>query len=332
MKIPAELPSLLESFFTKHLMRQRNASPHTIAAYRDTFSLLLKFTRKKFGREPSNLVLQDLDAGFVASFLDDLEVRRRCCPRSRNLRLAAIRSFFRYASVEAPQHAALIQRVLAIPLKRHVQPVIDYLTHDEIKVLLAVVDRTTWLGRRDHALLMTAVQTGLRLSEITGLCRSDIVLGTGAHARCTGKGRKDRCTPLSRPVVAVLSAWMRDVMTVQTSFLFPSSRGGRLSADAVQRLVARHGTEAQKICPSLARKRITPHVLRHTAAMELLQAGVDRSLIAIWLGHESVETTRVYLDADLTLKEAMLAKAQPIKGTPTRYRPSDRLVQFLKAL
>lgn len=332
MKIPAELPPLLESFFTQRLMGQRKASPHTIAAYRDTFSLLLKFAQKHLGCEPSKLTLEDLDAAFIASFLEDLESGRHCCPRSRNVRLAAIRSFFRYAAVEAPQHAGLIQRVLSIPRKRHVQRVIDFLTRDEIKALLSAVDRTTWLGRRDHAILLIAVQTGLRLSEITSLCRADVVLEAGAHVRCTGKGRKERCTPLSKPAVAVLGAWMKDPVTMQSPFLFPSSRSGRLSADAVQRLVARHVGNAQKNCPSLAKKRVTPHVLRHSAAMELLQAGVDRALIAIWLGHESVETTQVYLDADLTLKEAMLAKARPIEGAPVRYRPSDRLVQFLKAL
>jgi site-specific recombinase XerD len=332
MKIPAELPPLLESFFTQRLMAQRKASPHTIAAYRDTFSLLLKFAQKHLGREPSQLMLEDLNAVFIASFLEDLESGRHCCPRSRNVRLAAIRSFFRYAAVEAPQHAALIQRILSIPRKRHVQRVIDFLSHDEIKALLSAVDRTTWLGRRDHAILLIAVQTGLRLSEITSLCRKDVVLQAGAYVRCIGKGRKERCTPLSKPAVAVLGAWMKDAVTIQSPFLFPSSRSGRLSADAVQRLVARHANNAQKHCPSLGKKKVTPHVLRHTAAMELLQAGVDRALIAIWLGHESVETTQVYLDADLTLKEAMLAKARPIEGTPVRYRASDQLVRFLKAL
>ncbi len=332
MKTPSELPPLLESFFTKRLMAQRKASPHTIAAYRDTFSLLLKFAQRHLGCEPSKLTLEHLNAVFIASFLDDLESARHCCPRSRNLRLAGIRSFFRYAAVEAPQHAGLIQRVLSIPQKRHVKPVIDFLTRDEIKALLSAVERTAWLGRRDHAILLTAVQTGLRLSEITSLCRQDVVLGTGAHVRCTGKGRKERCTPLSKPVVAVLSAWMQDAIAMQSPFLFPSSRGGRLSADAVQQLVARHVANAEKTCPSLTKKRVTPHVLRHSAAMELLQAGVDRALIAIWLGHESVETTQVYLDADLTLKEAMLAKGRPIEGVPARYRPSDQLVRFLKAL
>jgi site-specific recombinase XerD len=332
MKTPAELPPLLESFFTNRLIGQRRASPHTIAAYRDTFSLLLKFAQKHLGREPSKLMLEDVNAVFIAAFLDDLESGRHCCPRSRNARLAGIRSFFRYAAVEAPQHSGLIQRVLSIPRKRYVQRVIDFLTRDEIKALLSVVDRTTWLGRRDHAIILTAVQTGLRLSEITSLCRQDVALGTGAHVRCIGKGRKERCTPLSKPAVAVLVAWMKDAMTMPSPFLFPSSRGGRLSADAVQRLVGRHVGNAQKACPTLAKKRVTPHVLRHSAAMELLQAGVDRALIAIWLGHESVETTQVYLDADLTLKEAMLAKARPIDGASARYRPRDQLVQFLKAL
>jgi site-specific recombinase XerD len=332
MKTPAELPPLLESFFTSRLIGQRKASPHTIAAYRDTFSLLLKFAQKHLGREPSKLLLADLDAALIASFLNDLESGRHCCPRSRNARLAGIRSFFQYAAVETPQHSGLIQRVLSIPRKRHVQPVIDFLTRDEIKGLLAAVDRTTWLGRRDYAIILIAVQTGLRLSEITSLSREDVALGTGAHVRCIGKGRKERCTPLSKPAVAVLVAWMKDAMTMPTPFLFPSSRGGRLSADAVQRLVARHVKIAEKSCPSMTKKRVTPHVLRHSAAMELLQAGVDRSLIAIWLGHESVETTQVYLDADLTLKEALLAKAHPIDGAPTRYRPKDQLIQFLRAL
>jgi len=332
MKIPAELPPLLESFFTQRLMGQRKVSPHTIAAYRDTFSLLLKYAQKHLGRAPSKLTLEDLGAVFIASFLDDLENVRHCCPRTRNVRLAAIRSFFRYAALEAPQHAELIQRVLSIPRKRHVQRVIDYLTRDEIEALLSAVDRTTWRGRRDHAIILTAVQTGLRLSEITSLRREDIVLKTGAHVRCIGKGRKERCTPLSKPAVAVLGAWLKDAVTIQSSFLFPSSRGGRLSADAVQQLVTRHATKAKKTSPTMMKKRVTPHVLRHSAAMELLQAGVDRALIAIWLGHESVDTTQVYLDADLTLKEATLAKTRPIEGGRARYRPNDQLVRFLKAL
>lgn len=332
MKTPAELPSLLEAFFTQRLMGQRKASPHTIASYRDTFSLLLKYAKSRLGREPSQLTLEDLNAPFIASFLDELESERRNCARSRNLRLAAICSFFRYAALEAPQHCRLIQRVLSVPRKRYVRPVIDFLTHEEIKSLIGAVDRTTWIGRRDHALLLTAVQTGLRLSELTSLRPGDVLLGAGAHVRCTGKGRKERCTPLSKPAAAVMNAWICDPLTRQSQFLFPSSRGGRLSADAVQRLVARHVAKAKVSCPSLVKKRITPHVLRHSAAMELLQAGVDRALIAIWLGHESVETTQIYLDANLTMKEAVLAKTRPVNGAVSRFRPGDQLLRFLKAL
>jgi site-specific recombinase XerD len=332
MKTPAELPPLLEAFFTQRLMGQRKASPHTIASYRDTFSLLLKFAKKRLGREPSRLMLEDLNAPFIVSFLDELESDRRNCARSRNLRLAAVCSFFRYAALEAPQHSGLIQRVLSIPRKRYIRPVVDFLTHEEIKSLIGAVDRTTWIGRRDHALLLTAVQTGLRLSELTSLRHDDVVLGAGAHVRCTGKGRKERCTPLSKPAAAVLGAWLRDALPSQSPFLFPSSRGGRLSADAVQRLVARHVAKAKEGCPSLAKKLVTPHVLRHSAAMELLQAGVDRALIAIWLGHESVETTQIYLDANLTMKEAVLAKTRPVEGAVSRFRPGDQLLRFLKAL
>ena len=332
MKTPTLLAPLLEAFFTQRLIDQRQASPHTVAAYRDTFSLLLKFAEKHLGRSPELLTLTDLPAPFLATFLEHLESARQCCARSRNLRLSALRSFFRFAALEAPQHAGLIQRVLAIPNKRHVRPVIDYLTREEITAVLAVPDRTTWIGRRDHALLLTAMQTGLRLSELTGLARQDVTLGAGAHVRCLGKGRKERCTPLSKPTAAVLKAWMQDDPARQTARLFPSSRGGRLSADAVQRLVANSATLARQVCPSLEKKRVTPHVLRHTAAMEMLQAGVDRSLIAIWLGHESAETTQVYLQADLALKESILAKTNPVESKAGRYRPGDRLLRFLKAL
>lgn len=332
MKTAASLAPLLEAFFTKRLIGQRKASPHTIAAYRDTFRLLLKFAEKRLGRMPAALTLEDLPAPFLASFLDHVETTRHCCARSRNLRLSALRSFFRFAALEAPQHAGLIQRVLAIPSKRHIRPVIDFLNREEIVAVLAVPDRTTWIGRRDHALLLTAVQTGLRLSELTGLTPQDIVLGVGAHVRCVGKGRKERCTPLSKPTATVLQAWINDDPAKATSLLFPSSRGGRLSADAVQRMVGNYVARAQQACPSLEKKHVTPHVLRHTAAMELLQAGVDRALIAIWLGHESVETTQLYLDADLAMKETILAKTNPVGSSPGRYRPDDRLLRFLKAL
>ncbi|MCI0541403.1 MAG: site-specific integrase [Verrucomicrobiales bacterium] len=332
MNPPSNLAPLLEGFFTQRLMAQRRASPHTIASYRDTFRLLLGFAQKRLRRAPSQLALADLHTPLVTSFLDELERQRTNSPRSRNVRLAAIRSFFRYAALEAPEHAALIQRVLAIPRKRHTRPLLDFLIRPEIEALLSAPDRHTWIGQRDHALLLVAVQTGLRLSELTGLRHQDVSLGTGAHVQCEGKGRKLRATPLTKTAAVVVAAWIKRQGQDSAQFLFPSARGGRLSADAVQHLVARHVAAAQKVCPSLCKKRITPHVLRHTAAMELLQAGVDRSLIAIWMGHASMESTEPYLHANLALKEEILAKTRPVQSPPGRYRPGDSLLNFLKSL
>src|SRR5216684_3673904 len=292
MKDATSFPILLESFFTKRLIAQRRASPHTIGSYRDTFRLLLQFAEKRLGKAPSRLTLEDLQAPFLGAFLDDLESARANTTRSRNLRLTAIRSFFRYIALEAPQYAGLIQRVLAIPNKRQPRPLVGFLTRPEIDALLAAPDRDRWLGRRDHALLLTVIQTGLRLAEITSIRQQDVSLASGAHVRCEGKGRKERCTPLTKSTVTVLTAWIREQGADGARILFPSARGGRLSADAVQHLVAKYAAAAQQTCPSLADKRVSPHVLRHTTAMELMQAGVDRTLIALWLGHESVETTQ----------------------------------------
>ena len=308
------LSPLLEGFFTRRLLSQRRASAHTIASYRDSFRLLLRFAEKRLGRAPSQLELEYLPATLIDSFLDDLESKRENGARTRNIRRAAIHAFFRYAAVEAPERSVLIQRVLAIPRKRHTRALIDFLVRPEIEALLAAPDQTTWLGRRDHAFLLTALQTGLRLSELTGLRRGDVSLDVGAHIRCEGKGRKERCTPLTKPTVRVLRRWLADHLK-GGEYIFPSMRGGRLSADAAQHLVATHAAKARATCPSLARKRVTPHVFRHTAAMELLQAGVDRALIAIGLGHESVETTQVYLGANLALKEQIMAKSRPVQST-----------------
>jgi integrase/recombinase XerD len=332
MNAPAGLPVLVEGFFTKRLIAQRKVSAHTVASYRDTFRLLLGFAAKRLARAPSELLLTDLDATLVAAFLDHIEKTRANGARSRNQRLAAIRSFFRYAALEAPEHSALIARTLAIPSKRHTRPLVDFLTRPELEALLAAPERGSWIGRRDHAFLLTALQTGLRLSELTGLQIADVAFGAGAHIRCIGKGRKERCTPLVKATAKVLRAWIKERNGQDTGILFPSARGGRLSADAVQRLVSKHAKSACEKCPSLAGKRVTPHVLRHTAAMELLQAGVDSTMIALWLGHESVETTRIYLDANLAIKEEILAKTRPLKSAPHRYKPSDRLLDFLDNL
>jgi site-specific recombinase XerD len=255
--------SLLESFFTDRLMRQRQASPHTISSYRDTFRLLLQFAQRRLRKQPSCLALDDIDAPMVTAFLDDLESRRKIGGRSRNLRLTAIRSFFHFAAYEEPGHASQIQRVLSIPAKPYSRRLIQFLDRTEIDALLAAPDQRTWLGRRDHALLHVAIQTGLRLSELTGLRPQDVHLGTGAHIRCIGKGRKERCTPLAKQTVASLKAWIRDPVRTNADWLFPSLRGARLSADAVQDLLAKHVAVAHRTCPSLRKKRVTPHVLRH---------------------------------------------------------------------
>lgn len=328
----ATLAGLLERFFTQRLMRQRQASPHTISSYRDTFRLLLRFAHQQLHTPPARLAFAEIDAPLIAAFLDDLETRRGIMPRSRNLRLTAIRSFFHYAAYEEPTHAAQIQRVLAIPGKRHTRALVSFLTRPEIDALLAAPDPHTWFGRRDHALLLVAVQTGLRVSELTGLQRADVALGAGAHVRCLGKGRKERCTPLTKTTVAVLKAWLQEPARRKAATLFPSANGGRLSPDSVADLLAKHVARACHTCPSLRHKRVTPHVLRHTMAMELLQAGVDRAVIALWLGHESVETTQIYLEANLALKEEILAKTTPPDGTPGRYRAGDELLAFLNQL
>lgn len=328
----ATLAGLLEGFFTQRLMRQRQVSPHTISSYRDTFRLLLRFAHQQLHTPPARLAFAEIDAPLIAAFLDDLETRRGIVPRSRNLRLTAIRSFFHYAAYEEPTHAAQIQRVLAIPGKRHTRALVSFLTRPEIDALLAAPDPHTWFGRRDHALLLVAVQTGLRVSELTGLQRADVALGAGPHVRCLGKGRKERCTPLTKTTVAVLKAWLREPARRNTATLFPSAQGGRLSPDSVADLLGKHVARACRTCPSLRHKRVTPHVLRHTMAMELLQAGVDRAVIALWLGHESVETTQIYLEANLALKEEILAKTTPPDGTPGRYRAGDELLAFLNQL
>ncbi len=329
---PASFAPLLERFFTQRLIQQRQASAHTISSYRDTFRQFLKFVEKRLHKPPSRLSFEEIDAPLIVAFLDDLEKRRGVSVRSRNLRLTAIHSFFRFAAFEAPAHSAQIQRVLAIPSKRHARTLVPFLTRAEVDALLLAPDRHTWSGRRDHAFMLVAVQTGLRLSEMTGLKREDLVLGTGAHLRVVGKGRKERCTPLAKPTQAVLTTWLRERQRGDGQVLFPSAKGERLSVHGVQYMLNKHRITASKACPSLRQKRVTVHRLRHTMAMDLLQSGVDRSVIALWLGHESVETTQIYLDASLAMKEQALAKATPLHGRPGRYKPSDQLMDFLNSL
>ena len=311
MKSSGNVPTLIERYFCERLMRQRNVSANTIASYRDTFRLLFTFAQARLRKPPSALALDDLDAPFINAFLEDIEKKRGASVRTRNLRLTAIRSFFRFASFEEPACGAHIQRVLAIPSKRHDKRQVHFLTRPEIEAILASPDRATWIGRRDYTLLLLAAQTGLRLSELIGLDRDHIHLGAGAHVRCIGKGRKERCTPLTKLARDALKAWLKEPVRHGTKALFPNVHGGRLSADSVQALLSKYARVAKESCPSLASNRVSPHVLRHSAAMELLQAGVDCSVIALWFGHEAIETTQTYLHAHLALKEAALAKLKP---------------------
>jgi site-specific recombinase XerD len=323
---------LLEAFFTERLQHQRNASPHTIAAYRDTFRLLLTFVQGRLHKPPSALLLADLDAALVASFLQHLEKQRRNSMRTRNARLAAIHSFFRFVALQEPPHSGTCQRVLAIPTKKFDRKLITSLTRAEQEALLAAPDQTTWLGRRDHAILMLLLQTGLRVSELCDLRCADVVLTTGAHVRCRGKGRKERCTPLTRETVKLLRAWLAERAGLPTAPAFPSRRDTALSRDAVERLVTKYTEIASAACDTLKTKRVSPHVLRHTTAVSLLRAGNDRAVIALWLGHESIETTQMYLDADLSTKEHALARTAPLRAGPGRYRPDDSLLAFLNGL
>ncbi|MGW3199153.1 tyrosine-type recombinase/integrase [Streptomyces sp. NPDC001118] len=326
------LAPTLQSFFTDRLSRQRQASPHTIAAYRDTLKLLLAFAEQHTGTAPCDLRISQLDAPLIGAFLDHLETERGNSVRTRNARLAAIHSLFRYAALRHPQDAAAIQRVLAIPPKRFDRAIVTYLTEPEINALLAAPDQATWTGRRDHALLALALQTGLRASELISLTIHDAHLGTGAHISCLGKGRKQRITPLTAETAAVLRTWLHERGGQPTDPLFPTRRGTALSRDALERRVATHTGTAARACPTLREKKVAPHVLRHSAAMRLLNAGVDTTVIALWLGHESVATTQIYVHADLALKERALARTAPTGTTQGRYRPSDKIIDFLESL
>jgi site-specific recombinase XerD len=323
---------VLQSFFTDRLMSQLHASPHTIASYRDTMRLLLAYASSRSGKAPSKLDFADLDAPVIGAFLASLETGRGNGVTTRNARLTAVHSLFRYASLHVPEHAGLIARVLAIPGKRHDHPTVCFLTRDEITALLAAPGIETWTGRRDHALLTVGIQAGLRVSELTGLTVSNAVLGTGPHVTCHGKGRKERATPLTPATAAVLRDWLAERGGTADEPLFPSRRGTRLSRDAVEHLVARHAAAAARACPSIAAKHVTPHVMRHSAAMALLHAGIDITVIALWLGHESPATTRVYLHADMKLKEQALSRLAPGNIPEGRYTPSDSLLAFLDAL
>jgi len=326
------LAPTLQAFFTQRLMTERAASPATVTAYRDGLRLFVRFASQSAGCRPSELDFTQLDAAVVGAFLDHIERVRGAGVRTRNARLAAIHSLFRYAALCHPEHAGSIQRVLAIPQKRCERALVSFLTRDEASAILAAPDRSDWVGRRDHALLVVMVQTGLRVSEATALSCADLVLGRGAHVRCMGKGRKQRCTPLTPEAVSTLRVWLSERRGDPAEPAFPSRRGTRLSTDAVEYLVAKYASGASARCPSIGAKKVTPHVLRHTCAMFMREQGIDLSTIALWLGHESLATVQVYLHADLAIKEKALAATAPPGTTPGRYRPSDALMAFLQSL
>jgi integrase/recombinase XerD len=321
----------LQRFFAERLGAQMKASPNTIIGYRDTFRLLLKYATATLKKPPTELKVADIDAELVGAFLMDIEGTRGNGARSRNTRLCAIRSFFKYLAVNEPQLLHHCQRILTIPAKRYEKRTIDYLTRTEIEAVVAAPNLVTWQGRRDRALLMLALQTGLRVSELINLSSSDVVLGPGAHVRCFGKGRKERATPIRKDSAKVLRGWLIERGS-EAAPLFVSNRNKRLSRDAVEQIVRKHVMTAAKTCPSLTGKCVTPHVLRHSAAMQLLQNGVDRTVIALWLGHESVETTQMYIHADMQIKEKAMARTRAVPTKSVRYQPDDKLLAFLEAL
>ncbi|MGH9069134.1 MAG: tyrosine-type recombinase/integrase [Acidimicrobiales bacterium] len=325
------LAPVLQGFFTEYLA-QRRASQHTVSSYRDTYRLVLLYAQEHLGKPPAMLDMADLDAAMVSSFLDHLEKDRGCSPRTRNLRLSAIHSLLSYASLRCPEHAETIRRALAIPAKRRDRTVLCFLTRAETAALLDAPDRGTALGQRDHLLLVVAVQSGLRVSELTGLTWADVQLGHGAYLHVRGKGRRERTTPLLPDTARSLQTWRHQRACGPQEPVFATRAGTRLSTDAVKDLLDKYVLVAAGRCPSIGRKAVTPHTMRHTCAMNLLQAGTDLATIALWLGHASTKSTDIYLHADLKLKEEALARLAPTPLAGHRYRPTDRLLEYLEHL
>jgi len=332
MKAAKTFPVLLEAFFTDRLMKERQVSPNTIASYRDTFRLLLRYLREHFNKRPSSITLQDLSASVITNFLHYLEMKRGNKPRSRNSRLAAIRSFFHYVAFEEPAYAELIQSVLSIPTKRWHRRLVSFLSPWETEALIEAIDRRNKAGRRDYTLILLASQTGLRVSELIGLKCKDVVFGKGVYLHCQGKGRKDRCVPLTKSTANVLRNWMKERNGNPDDPIFTNARGHILSRDGVAYILKKYVTLAGKTCPSLKTKEVSPHVLRHTNAVNLLRAGVDQATIALWLGHESVDTTQIYLHADIEYKEKILSKFAGGKARSIKFSPDDQLLAFLNSL
>ena len=332
MKTKTDFAALLSQFFTSRLIDQRQVSSHTTASYKDTFRLLVLYAKDVLNKAPQELSISDLNVQLVVEFLNHLEKQRCNSARTRNVRLAAIRSFFRYVALQAPQYAFTAQQILALPAKRSVTESVDFLDREEIEALLQAPDLNSPIGQRDHTLLLVAIQTGMRASEIIGLRREDVQLDCGAHVRCFGKGRKKRCIPLRRDSVAALKAWLDECPGRHDSPLFVNQRGRPLTHDSLDYLLKKNLAVARQKCPALQKKRVTPHVLRHTAAMELLRNGADRATIAMWLGHEQIETTYVYLHADLKLKQQAMDKTTPLDIHFRTFQPEDAVLEMLNNL
>lgn len=333
MSAAPSFPVLIQDYFTQRLALQRQASPRTIASYRDAFRLLLTYAEEKTGKPPVELQLTDFDAPLIVGFLDHLESERKNSARSRNARLAAIRSFLKYASLRDPASLPVIQRALAIPMKRFDREILGFLSHEEMEALLAVPDLSTWCGQRDHAMLSTFYNTGARVSEITALRVSEATLDRGAAVHLHGKGRKERVVPLWKQTAATLKRWLGQHGSAHPDApLFPNRAGTPMSRSGVENRLATMVASACARCPTLNGRRISPHTLRHSTAMHLLQSGVDITVIALWLGHENLATTHQYVEADLAMKERALQKLQPPSDRQLRFQASDSLLAFLDSL
>lgn len=325
------LPFMLQHFFLKRLINQRNASPHTIASYRDTFRLLLEYVSTKVRKPPSSLTIEDLDAQVILDFLDHIETGRGNAPSSRNVRLAAIRSFFRYCTYLDPGSLGVIRKVLAIPTKRTAHREVGFLSVEEMQSIIDAPDITTWSGLRDHTMFATLYNTGARVSEITGMKIMDLSL-SAPSVRIHGKGRKDRVMPLWQNTARLLKSWLTHVNRDPENPLFPNARGKPMTRHGVEHRLGIAKKIAVAQCPSLKEKHVSPHTIRHTTAIHLLQSGIDISVIALWLGHESPVTTHRYLQADLAMKKKVLEKLAPPHTRNILFKPGDALLRFLESL
>ncbi len=328
----SKFAALVQGYFSQRLVEQQNASVRTVASYRDTFRLLLGYLQTTRKRAVAALTLADLDAPVIAAFLDHLERRRHNGIRTRNARFAAIRSFLRCAASREPESLPVVQRVLAMPMKRFARPALTFLSREEMSALLEAPDDSTWSGQRDRALFALMYNTGARVSEAIAVRRADLSLDATRSVRIMGKGRKERTVPLWKGTARQLSDWAARISMAPEALLFPSRGGGQLSRSGVEKRLQHAVAVAVGRCPTLSGKRVSPHTLRHTTAMHLLQAGVDITVISLWLGHESTETTHQYVEANLVMKEEALAKLEEIAIPDVRYRASDELLRFLDGL